>query len=41
MTIDDQFKDEKYNVISKEKLQKYQPHFQVKLISMNISQVKK
>ena len=53
MTIDDQIKDEKlqydinrlkmknFNMILIEKLQKYQPYHQAKLISMNISQVKK
>ena len=41
MTIQDQIRDKKYNMILKEKLQKYQLYHQVKLISMNILQVKK
>ena len=41
MTIDDQIKDEIYNMILIEKLQKYQLYHQAKLISMNILQVKK
>ena len=41
MTTNDQIKDEKYNMIIIEKLQKYQPYHQAKLTSMNISQVKK
>ena len=41
MTTDDQIKDETYNMILIEKLQKYQPYHQAKLISMNILQVKK
>ena len=41
MKIDDQFKNENSNMILIEKLQKYQPYHQEKLISMNILQVKK
>ena len=41
MTIDDQIKDEIYNMILIEKLQQYQLYHQAKLISMNILQVKK
>ena len=41
MTIDDQIKDEIYNMILIEKLQKYQLYHQAKLISMNILQLKK
>ena len=44
MAIDNQIKDEKKqqnNMILIEKLQKHQPYHQVKLISMNILQVKK
>ena len=41
MTTNDQIKDETYNMILIEKLQKYQPYHQAKLISMNILQVKK
>ena len=41
MTIDDKIKDEYYNMILIEKLQKYMSYHQVKLISMNILQVKK
>ena len=36
MTIDDQIKNENYNMILIEKLQKYQPYHQAKLTSMNI-----
>ena len=36
MTIDDKIKDEYYNMILIEKLQKYMSYHQVKLISMNI-----
>ena len=41
MTTNDQIKDETYNMILIEKLQKYQPYHQAKLITMNILQVKK
>ena len=41
MTIEDQIKDESYNTILIEKLQKYQLYHQVKLISMNILLVKR
>ena len=41
MTTNDQIKDEKYKMILIEKLQKYQPYHQAKLINMNILQVKK
>ena len=41
MTTNDQIKDETYNMILIEKLQKYRPYHQAKLISMNILQVKK
>ena len=41
MTIDDQIKDEKYNIMLTEKLQKYLPYHQAKLLSVNILQVKK
>ena len=41
MTTNDQIKDEKYNMILIEKLQKYQPYHQAKSINMNILQVKK
>ena len=41
MTIDDPIVDENYSMILIEKLQKYQPYHQAKLISMNILQVKK
>ena len=42
MATDDQIRDKKNcNMILIEKLQKYQPHHQEKLISMNILQVKK
>ena len=40
MTIDDQIRDKKYNMILIEKLQKYLSYHQAKLISMNILQVK-
>ena len=36
MTIDDQLRIKNYNIILIEKLQKYQPYHQAKLISMNI-----
>ena len=39
MTIGDQRKS--FHTILKEKLQKYQPHHQQKLINMNVLQVKK
>ena len=38
MAIDDQIKDKKLQMTLIEKLQKYQPYHQAKLISMNISQ---
>ena len=38
MTIDDKIRNENYNMIV---YQKYQYHHQVKLINMNILQVKK
>ena len=41
MTINDQIRDEKYNMILTEKLPKYQHYHHVKLISMNILLVKK
>ena len=41
MTTNDQIKDEKYNMILIEKLQKYQHYHQAKLISMNILEGKK
>ena len=41
MTISDKIRDENYNMILTEKQQKYQPYYQVKLINMNILQVKK
>ena len=41
MTIDDQVSDENYSMALIEKLQKYRPYHQAKLISMNILQVKK
>ena len=41
MTIDDQIRDENYSMVLIEKLQKYRPYHQAKLISMNILQVKK
>ena len=41
MVIDDKTKDEKQQVILREKQHKYQPYHQVKLINMNILQVEK
>ena len=41
MTIDDQIKDEKFNMILIKELRKYQPYHHAKSISMNILQVKK
>ena len=41
MTVDDQNRDEKYNMILIEKLLKYQLYHQTKLVSMNILLVKK
>ena len=41
MTTDDQIRDENYNMILIEKLQKYQPYRQAKLISIDILQVTK
>ena len=41
MTIEDQIRDENYNIILIERLQKYQLYHQVELISMNILLVKK
>ena len=41
MTTDDQIRNKNYGMILIEKLQKYQPYHQAKLISMNILQVKK
>ena len=41
MTTDDQIRNKNYSMILIEKLQKYQPYHQAKLISMNILQVKK
>ena len=41
MTIDDQIKMKNSNIIVTEKRQKYQPDHQVKLINLNILQVKK
>ena len=40
MTIDDQIRDEKLQILT-EKLKKYLPYHHAKLISMNILQVKK
>ena len=39
MTFDDQIRNQKYNMILIEKLQKYQLYHQERLISMNILQV--
>ena len=39
MAVDDKIRDEKYNMELTEKQQKY--HYQVKLINMNILQVKR
>ena len=36
MTTDDQIRDENYNMILIEKLQRYQPYRQAKLTSMNM-----
>ena len=41
MTIDEQTEMKNYSMILIEKLQKYQPYHQTKLISINILQVKK
>ena len=41
MTIEDQNKDENYNIILTEKLRKYQLYHHVKLINMNTLLVKK
>ena len=41
MTTDDQIRDENYNMILIEKLQKYQPYRQAKLTSMNMLLVQK
>ena len=41
MTIEDQVKDENYNMTLIEKLQKYQRYHQVNLINMNTLLVKK
>ena len=41
MKTDDQIKDENFNMILIEKLQKYQLYHQGKLISMNILRVQK
>ena len=41
MTIDVKIIDEKYNMILTEKQQKYQHYLLVKLINMNLLQVKK
>ena len=41
MAIDDQIEDKNYNLILTEKVQKYQPYHQVKLITMSILLVKK
>ena len=41
MTIEDQIRDENYNMISIERLQKYQLYHQAKFINMNILLVKK
>ena len=40
MTIEDQIKDEKYNMTLIERQQRYQLYHQVNLISMNILLVK-
>ena len=39
MTNDDQIKDEKHNMISLEKLQKYHPYHEAKLLNTNILHV--
>ena len=36
MTIEDEIRDKNYNMILMERLQKYQPYHQAKLIIMNI-----
>ena len=41
MTTDDQIRDENYNMILIEKLQRYQPYRQAKLTSMNMLLVQK
>ena len=41
MTVNDQIRDENYNMILTEKQPKYQPYHQEKLMSMNILLVKK
>ena len=41
MEIDDNIRNYKYNLILTEKQQKYQYYHQVKLISLNILQMKK
>ena len=41
MATDDQITDKNYNMILTEKLQKYQPYHQTKLVSMNILLAKK
>ena len=41
MTIEDQIRDENYNMTLIERLQKYQLYHQAKLISMNVLLVKK
>ena len=41
MTIEDQIRDEKYNMILIERLLRFQLYHQAKLISMNILLVKK
>ena len=41
MATDDQIKDKNYNMTLTEKLQKYQPYHQAKLINMSILLVKK
>ena len=40
MTLEDQIRDENYNMILIERLQKYQLYHQAKLVSMNILLVK-
>ena len=40
MTLEDQIRYENYNMILIERLQKYQPYHQAKLVSMNILLVK-
>ena len=41
MTIEDQIRDENYNMILIERLQKYQLYHQAKLVNMNTFLVKK